>query len=80
MQLLLILLIVLAWWRIEFRPNHYSFGIGSLMLGCAIFGFGVVNLNDYDKILNGSLVAVGLFIALIGTARYIKHEIRNEIR
>ena len=76
MQLIVLFLLVLAWWRMEFRPNRTSNGIGSLVLGCAVFGYGVVNLTSWEQILSGSIVAVGLLIALMGAARYVIHELR----
>ena len=77
MHLILLFLLVIAWWCIEFRANNSSNGIGSVILGCVLFGFGAVNLDAWDKILSGSIVAVGLFIALIGLGRFIIHEIKG---
>ena len=79
MQLVFLFLLVFVWTRVEFRPNKSSNGIGSIILGCLTFGFGAVNLNAYDKILSGAIVAVGLFIALIGAARLIIYEINKSV-
>ena len=76
MHLIPLLLLVLAWWRVEFRENNSSNGIGSMISGCSIFGFGAVNLTAWDKILSGSIIAVGLFIALVGTGRYVIYQIK----
>ena len=76
MQLALLLLFVFAWTRIEFRSGNSSSGIASMILGCLTVGFGAVNLNAYDKILSGAIVAVGLLIALIGTARFAVSQIK----
>jgi hypothetical protein len=77
MQLIPLFLLVFAWSRIEFRPNHSSNGIGSIILGSILFGFGAVNLTEWDKILSGAIVTVGLFIALVGAARYVIYEIKG---
>ena len=79
MQLLLLVLLVFVWTRTEFRANNASNGVGSIILGCLIFGFGAVNLIEYDKILSGAIVAVGLFIALIGTARFVIYGINKSV-
>jgi hypothetical protein len=79
MQLIFLPLFLLAWWRIEFREGHVSNGVASLILGCCIFGFGAVNLSEYDKIFSGAIVAAGLLVALIGLGRFIVYELANAI-
>jgi len=77
MHFIPLFLLLFAWSRIEFRQNHPSNGIGSIILGSVLFGFGAVNLTEWDKILSGAIVAVGLFIALVGAARFAAHEIKG---
>lgn len=77
MEIISLFLLAFAWCRIEFRENNSSNGIGSLILGCLIFGFGAVNLVEWDKVLSGALVGVGLFIALVGVGRFVAHEVKE---
>jgi threonine/homoserine efflux transporter RhtA len=74
---LILLLIVIAWARIENRHTATSRGVASMILGCLLFGFGFVNASPFDKLLTWSIIAVGLFIALVGTARFVAWQIKN---
>jgi hypothetical protein len=75
--LLVLALIMVAWVRIEKRHAETSRGIASMILGCLLFSFGVVNLSPFDKVLLWLMIAVGLFVALSGTARFVIWHLKN---
>lgn len=77
--LLVLGLLVLAWTRIESRHASTSSGFASIVLGCALFGFGLVNLSPSDKLFIWFLIVVGVIMALFGLARLMGSMARGRV-
>jgi hypothetical protein len=67
---LFLAVLVFAWARIELRHTATSRGITSTMLGCLLFGFGLIGATSFDKVYSWLAIAVGTFMALYGLARF----------
>lgn len=60
------------WGIIEVWPGSTSRGIISSLIGCSLSSLGLVGITSgFDKIFCWLVLTIGLFAALLGTARFV---------
>jgi small-conductance mechanosensitive channel len=78
MPYLLIFFLAVLWLIAEFSRAETSRGFITSTLGCTIFSVGIIgNSVGWDKPFCGLMIAIGMFAALFGAARFIVYELRQ---